>query len=132
MRAQYQPKIILSVSRLTAGNGENSRNFLALQSALKELGISFITAWGVYQGVGEASVCLAHNERNYGIAKQIARHYEQECILLIDNEGQGHLDYTNGKPTEKIGAMVVSKDKPKGDHTYFYSTREYLTFNGVA
>lgn len=128
MRMRYQPKIILSVQKFNVDQGENSRNHLALQGALKEMGLQYRLTYGRHQGQEESSVVLDYREHTLEVAMQIAREFDQDSILLIDEDGKGVLRYLTGRKDVKLGSMKVSDTKPNGDYTYFYDTREYLSF----
>jgi len=128
MRSPYTPLIILSTQQLGIDKFINHTNHITLVSSLDLAKKPYLIAQGVYDGHSEMSIILENNPENELIAMEIANQFDQECILLTDNEGTGILKYLDGRDTVKLGSINVSGKKPDGDYTYVGNTGEYITF----
>lgn len=130
MRSQYKPRIILSVENNKLTDIENANRKHQFQLSLNHLKIKSKQVLGVYNGIKENSIMLDDNEENRALAIQAMDFFEQDAILLITNEGRGHLLLSNLKETN-LGNMKVSQIKPtQGDYSYVPSSTQYITFRG--
>ena len=128
MRSQYKPRIIISTDRYNKTKGENSANYMQFRESLDMGGIKYHKSFGYFEGIHERSFLIDYTPRNFEVALGAMRFYEQDCILIIDNEGFGTLHYSEDKEPEIIGKINVSDKEPSGDHTYLPFTCEYITF----
>ena len=129
MRSQYNPIIIISTDKLTNSQGTNSKNYIQFLASLELGGISYRRCRGLYDGHVERSFILENTPENLKLAKQTAKFYNQESILIMDNEGKGELLYPEKGITESLGKLNVTTEKPQGDYTKVLDTCQYFTFN---
>ena len=120
------PKIFISTDRHDVPQGTNSSNFITFHESLTLAGKPFRVARGRYQGIEERSFVLEHSIENMGIALESAKVFNQDSILVLDNEGRGTLVYIDGRPDEVIGFINVGTERPQGDFTKIGS--QYITF----
>jgi len=127
MRTQYTPKIILSTDRHDVEQGVNSANFIQFLEVLEKVGVPYLRTRGSYDGYEERGFILEDNKRNREIAFGAMEFYNQDCILIMDNEGTGTLHFQEGG-LKKIGKLKVLTEKPQGDYTKVLDSSEYFTF----
>lgn len=126
MRAQYRPIIIFSVNQSKLCPAINLHNDILTSNLMSDLGIQFQYSLGVYNGQQEKSYILSDTPDNRRFVADMATLYNQECILSMDNEGRGILEYPTHK--ENIGFLKVHLEKPQGDHTQVLGAGQYFTF----
>ena len=127
MRSQYNPMIVVAVDSKRNTKGQNSLNRMAFREALDRFKVDYQSCVGVYDGFEERSYMLPYNEAALILAESALKYYNQECFLVMDNEGRGTLVYKDGLP-KVIGFLETSDEKPKGDYTEVLSTGQYITF----
>ena len=126
MRSQYRPFIVFSSDRHDLSQGDNTQNYVEALYQLESNGIGYRRLKGVYKGQEGRSFMLELNDKNLSFAKDMAGKFNQECILVMDNEGRGILDY--GDKQENIGFLQVSNTRPTGDHSKVLDSQQYFTF----
>lgn len=116
MRSQYTPFIALSASKASLERGENSQRYVELTYALEVNKINYRKLVGQYNGIEERSFLIPFTEDNLHFALDMMEHFDQESILISDNEGRGKLQFKDGK-LETLGFINVTNSKPTGDYT---------------
>lgn len=122
MRMQYKPIIIFSVDKSSLVAMTNAMNRRIVERDMAMLGISFEKVLGCYEGTEEWSYIVdgKHAEIVRGMAKQ----YEQDCILLRDNENKCTLQYFDGRSPQFIGELVaVPQEIALSAGAYTYNKR---------
>lgn len=127
MRAQYQPRIVISTDQLVTSRGQNSANYMLFYKSLIESKTPFLTAKGKYEGNEGRSFIFDNTPDNMKMAMKAMKYFKQDTILTIDNEGSGYLVLANGL-SKKIGKLQVSTNEPQGDYTKVTDTKQYFTF----
>lgn len=79
--------VLMSACLSTLTESQNAQRTAALHRELKRHSLDVVSCEGVYKGVKEASFAVPVNY-HYDISqlKELAREFEQESILVIDNE----------------------------------------------
>ena len=85
--------ILMSACLSTLTESQNAQRTAALHRELKRHSFDIVSCEGVYKGVKEASFAVPVNYHFVIRAlSEIAREYEQESILVVDNESkEAHL-----------------------------------------
>lgn len=126
MRTQYTPKIIFSVFDSKLDIYENYSRHVSTKKYLKEAGVSFEEVNGVYKGEAEHSFIIKDTLTNRTHSWRLAKMFQQESVLLMDNEGTGLLFYLDSGKTEVLGRLKVTNRKPQGDYSKIGNT--YFNF----
>ena len=83
--AKFTVLMSACLSNLTAS--QNMARTGQLATSLTEGDLGFVRCIGVYKGVSEFSMAIPCNDHyNISQLKELAREFEQESILVIDNE----------------------------------------------
>ena len=98
-------KIIFSVHHAQIGDDAHARNHKNLKSHLRGAGINYEEVRGAYKGKGEDSIMISNTDRGLKIARDYARTYWQESIMLINAEGNAHLENWKGEKLADLGTM---------------------------
>ena len=125
MRNQYLPCMIFSVYKSDKPLVLNQHNTKLVEHELKRLGYSYEKVLGVYQGNEEIS-CIVTGINLKVVSKvlSLAKGFEQDSILLRDNENTCHLKFFDGREPLKIGKMnEVSVETAMESDAYTYSPR---------
>ena len=134
MRTQYTPCIIFSVERHDLNHSQNVLNVRQAEQDMNTMGIKFERLLGVYKGSEEVSLMvtdMSHVRTIIGMAKE----FNQESILLRDNENNCTLQYLS-KPNwdmsnrfESIGKLKqvgVDEALQSDSYTYSYRLKSYF------
>lgn len=122
MRMQYKPIIIFSVDRTTSSGFENAMNRRIAERDMAMMGIQFERVLGAYEGAEEWSYIV--DGKHAELIRGIAKHYNQDSILLRDNENQCNLQYFDGRPLQFIGELKqVSQEIALASGCYTYNRR---------
>ncbi len=127
MRMRYKPRIFVSVYQDDVELYDNMVNALDAFRGMKSTGATVTPVEGVYKGYKEKSMMLYNTQDNLENVLKLAKHFNQESVLITDEEGKGWLRYLDGRKDELIGRLKVSETEPNGD--YSKVGREYITFN---
>lgn len=133
MRAQYLPCIIFSVESSTLSKPENAMNKRIAENAMVNMGIQFEKLVGSYNGGLETSYMvtdLSFLLTCLGIAKE----FNQESVLLRDNENNCTLKFLSDNSLQPIGKMEAIHEteacsilRQGGSYTYKPSIKQYFT-----
>lgn len=126
MRTRYTPKLIFSVHRHDRSDTTNWHSHASTVLAFKHTGITFMEVEGQYSGVRERAIILKDTEYHREIVSRLTKYHEQDCILSIDEDGIGTLEYVDGS-TQGIGQYRVLTERPQGDYTLI--GQDYVVFN---
>ena len=104
MRSNKPKKIFFSVFTNTRQHSENADNHMTLLASLK---VTHFDCVGVYKGQREDSICVvSYNQSefqaNIEYVKSIAKHFNQESILLVDSDDSAKLVYVLDDYTETL------------------------------
>jgi len=126
----FQSIIIFSVDEANKPASEIiAARDIARQSFEKQ-GIKAKTAIGQYKGIQENSFIIENTLSNFVLARELAKQFNQESILLRDSKGYATLyfiDYQNHKPVELgyLGKVSEQYAKTQDSWTYDLETGEY-------
>jgi hypothetical protein len=101
---QYVPCIIFSVSKSNLTDLENNRRSRIAENDLHRMNVSYTKVLGMYQGSSEWSY-LVTDMTAVSLVIGMAKEYDQDSILLRDNENNCTLKYFDGRPMESIGKL---------------------------
>lgn len=103
----------------------NQMNARQAENDMFRLGIKFEKVLGVYQGSEEISYMITDlNLIKVQHLRGMAKHFDQDSILLRDNENKCHLQYFDGRPMQSIGRLeMVEQDEAFKGNAYTYSPR---------
>lgn len=127
MRAQYLPLVIFSVDKSNLSSIENSMRQRQVENDMHHLGIHYTKVLGSYKGSEEMSYMVTDMTK-IELIRGIAKVFEQESILLRDNENRVTLQYFNGQPSESIGFLenvMVDEALTHDSWTYIPTTKQY-------
>jgi hypothetical protein len=99
MKTTLQPFALFSAERSNKTFAENTDNTCAVACELVHRDIPFKVVIGCYKGVKELTF-LVHGD-NYQVAYELAKRYEQESILVVDENRNATLGYLDGRPDER-------------------------------
>lgn len=128
MRTQFKPCIIFSVEKSTLSFQANAHNRAMAENDMKNMGIHFEKVLGVYQGSEEFSYIVTDMSK-VQLILGMAKVYDQDSVLLRDNENRCHLKFFDGRSPEYIGFMrqVTQEEALKSDaYTYSPSLNNYF------
>ena len=133
MKAQYLPCIIFSVESSDLSTPENAMNKRIAENAMTNMGMEFEKLVGVYNGVLETSYLIT--DMNFLLtAMGIAKEFNQESVLLRDNENNCTLKYLSNNELQPIGKLESIHETEAceifiqgGSYTYKPSTKQYFT-----
>lgn len=109
----FREFIIYSVFRKEDLDTVNSTRHNSERSFLRNMGIQFIEASGVYQGTNERSLVVPREFSN--IVKERAWNARQECVLVVNASRMALLAFQDG--SKYIGTWNEVTDEYAGDHT---------------
>lgn len=132
MKTQYVPCIIFSVDQSSQPSITNSINRAVVERDMIAMGIDFEKVLGVYDNVEEFSyivTSLEHTSVILGIAKE----YNQDSVLLRNNENKCHLKFFDGREPLYLGYLkqVDFEEAMKSD-AYTYSPKLKTYFKCIA
>lgn len=135
MRAQYLPCIIFSVDLSTNSQANNEHNRRLAENDMVNMSIAFDKVVGVYNGSLETSYVVT-NQDKFKQVIGMARDFQQESILLRDNENNCTLQFLS-KPKRdwlSLGKLEVINETEAckifiegGSYTYSPSLKQYFT-----
>lgn len=136
MRTQYLPCIIFSVDLASNSETSNTNSRLLAENDMVNMDIAFDKVVGVYNGSMETSYIVTDQSK----FKQIigmAREFQQESILLRDNENNCTLQFLSNPESTKflsIGKLEAIHETEAcelfikgGSYTYSPKLRQYFT-----
>lgn len=82
---------------------------------------------GRYDDRPETSLMIAWSGNNECIVMGLTQAYNQECYLVVDSNGMGHLIHTDGSWLHTLGEAYLTSQLPLGDHSKLPGNR-YLIF----
>lgn len=97
----FNPFIIFSAEKDYRTQEENENATEAIKRYLARRGIDYASVLGSYKGVTENSVLIPNYPSNYEEALFLAKHFDQESILLVDVRGRTYLEYLDGSTDER-------------------------------
>ena len=117
MRNSNNKTVIMSAFTLSTV-GSNLVRHKNLQNDLKVMGLSYKVVTGVYKGSKELSLVIPCNDAQIVELLALSKHYNQECIAVIDKDNQTNLLYPNGDSL-KIGTFKhVTKEYAESKEAY--------------
>ena len=128
MRAQYKPCIIFSVDKVDLDHKHNVMARIQAENDMIRMGIKFEVVLGVYQGNEETSYIVTDMSKAKAVIG-MALDFNQDSILLRDNENNCTLKFFDGRPMQSIGKLnEVSVDQAMASnaYTYSYSLKKYF------
>lgn len=128
MRAQYIPCIIFSVDQADLDHKHNVMAQKQVENDLRAMGINYERMLGVYQGNEETSY-LVTDMSAVSIILGIAREFNQDSILLRDNENNASLKFFDGRqilPLGKLNAVSIDEAVKSDAYTYSYRLKQYF------
>lgn len=97
---------IISAERDDLTTEENAARTIKLAERLEAEGVPIISAEGMYKGSGEASFIIATTEPALlDKARNIAKEFGQESILIVDQNRSSRFEYTKDKSLEELGVF---------------------------
>ncbi len=125
MRKANFKTVIISADLDTLTIEENAARYVEMKSSLVSLQIGFTTAYGSYKGKFENSLIVPVLEDKIKVLRGMAKHFEQDCILVIDEMNTAHLDFLNGQ-TKTLGIFrEVHSEVAKRQENYTYINNKY-------
>lgn len=114
--------IIFSVTRPDTSTSENFRNHMLAGSLLKSLNVGFQELGGLYKGQAEVSfavnVPFTALEPTLAEIRKIAKRYNQDSILYVDNEKNAYVDDLIGS-VERVGKYLkLTRDEALRHKSY--------------
>ena len=136
MRDQKTPVIIFSVDRASREPKINIEARTDAELTLHSSGIQFTRVLGSYKGDLEHSYMV--HAKHFDAIKELAKTFNQESILILDNERRASLVYTDGTLIDghdytKIGQFkaVDERTAKAGDAwTYRANINQYYVVRG--
>ncbi len=107
-------KIIFSVHHEQISDDANARNHRNLKSHLRGIGIDKFPVRGCYKGKREDAIMIENTDRGLKIARDYARAYWQESIMIIDAQGSARLENYKGERLANLGIMEPVSVVPAG------------------
>lgn len=126
MRKVNHKTVILSAFKEGLGSGENYERHCELLVDIRQ-SFKYKVVQGRYNGKEELSIVVpVRCESDTRILASLANHYEQECVLVVNEDNTSDLLYPNGY-TERLGTMkIVSPSEAlKGDYTHDFKNDIY-------
>lgn len=109
--------VIISAELAAKSTEYNAVATVGLVNGLTRLGVPFTPAIGSYKGRTEKSFLVELGEHgDYDEVRDLAAHYNQESILLVDDQGEASLIYLVGGGVDIIGQWQwAGLDQPETD-----------------
>lgn len=111
---------VIIVSACTGDASLDEVNHLLAGRIFQRQGCEVTEALGVYKGESEKS-WVVHIKRTHDVvvAATIAKGFEQESVLSVDEFGEAKLVYIDGSPSQVIGTLreVEYSEASLCDHT---------------
>ena len=121
MRANYQPCIIFSVDKAGQDKYETYTGRTWAKTVMRNLGIKFEEVLGVYQGQEEMSFIVT-DMQYLSVILGLAKEFDQDSVLLRDNENFCHLKFFDGRDMMPLGYLKeVTEKEAKASDAYTYS-----------
>lgn len=119
----FKEFIIYSVARKENTEARNNALHSAERRFLKSMGIQFVDALGVFQGVPERSLIV---DRAFSkIVKERAWDARQECVLVVNSDYKAFLTYPDGN-VDRVGSWNQATDEYSGDYTVFFGRKYFI------
>jgi hypothetical protein len=121
MRDIVKPVIILSAFRKDLTDTQNMQRHTELESSLGKLKFANKVVVGCYKGVKELSYVIPYNDvAEELVLISLGEHFNQECVLKLDDNRNASLLYTNGSQ-EPLGHFhpITEKDALERDNYTF-------------
>ena len=100
-----RPFIIFSVERHNMSEQANRHNTAYAESLLIDEDLDYLPVQGMYLGVPENSF-IVFSQDAFDMIRGIAKEFDQESILMADENGESELVYLTDGHTEPIGRFT--------------------------
>jgi len=123
MKTPFIPCIIFSVEKSTNNNFVNGTNKRITEASLSAMKISYEKVLGNYQGTEEMSYIVTDMTK-LDVIIGIAREFDQESILLRNEDNDCKLYFLESKQYQPIGKLeAVTVTEALNNDSYTYSPR---------
>lgn len=119
---KFTNKVIMSAEKYDKNEIHNAERTIKLKEILDSKGYKYKLALGVYNKIKEVSFIIDTDGREDVVDqldKIAEKHFDQESILVTDDEGFARLRYCGTNNYEALGEMKqISRDEALKEYAY--------------
>ncbi len=129
MRARNPKCIIMSAEYYTESEESNKERTSDLYDLIRDSGMGFKMVVGSYKGVMEQSFLVVYsNDQELALLNNFAKSFQQESILVLDEDRNASLMYCKDRKIEALGRLrEVTKEKARELDAYTLTNDAYFT-----